>query len=90
MATRVLVYSTTWCGYCHRAKRLLAARGIAYDEVDVTHDRATRQRVIAETGHRTVPVILIDGALIGGSDELHELDADGDLLARGLTTIAPR
>jgi glutaredoxin 3 len=79
MGARVLMYTTTYCGYCYRAKRLLQARGIAFDEVDVTNDRATRQRIIAETRHRTVPVILIDGRLIGGCDELHDLDRDGEL-----------
>ena len=77
---RVLMYTTSWCGYCHRAKHLLRARGIAFDEVDVTHDRATRQRIVAETRHRTVPVILIDDQLIGGCDELHDLDRDGGLV----------
>jgi len=73
------MYTTRWCGYCHRARRLLQKRGIRYTEVDVTRDRATRRRVIEETGHPTVPVILIDGQLIGGSDELVELDRDGAL-----------
>ena len=76
---RVLMYTTRWCGYCHRAKRLLQARNIPYQEIDVTRDRTTRRRVIEETGHPTVPVILIDGQLIGGSDELVELDHDGEL-----------
>lgn len=73
------MYATTYCGYCQRARRLLEARAIAYEEHDVTRDPATRRRVIAATGHRTVPVILIDGKLIGGSDELVELDRTGRL-----------
>ena len=79
MGARVLMYTTSYCGYCHRAKHLLRARGIPFDEVDVTNDRATRQRIVAETRHRTVPVILIDDQLIGGCDELHDLDRDGGL-----------
>lgn len=73
------MYSTAYCGFCERARRLLRMRQIRYDEVDVTFDPATRRRVIVETGHRTVPVILIDGLLIGGSDELVELDREGAL-----------
>ena len=79
VGARVLLYTTTYCGYCHRAKHLLRERGIAFDEVDVTDDRATRQRIVAETRHRTVPVILIDGRLIGGCNELHALDRRGAL-----------
>ncbi len=79
MTARVVMYATTYCGYCERARRLLRARRIPYDEVDVTRDPGTRRRVISETGHRTVPVILIDGQLIGGSEELDELDRTGEL-----------
>ncbi len=73
------MYSTTYCGFCFMAKRLLRARGIPFDDVDVTGDRETRARIVAETGHRTVPVIFIDDRFIGGSDELHDLDRAGDL-----------
>lgn len=76
---RVLLYTTRYCGYCARARRLLQSRAIHFDEVDLTDDPTARRRVIDETGHRTVPVILIDGRLIGGSDELAELDRSGEL-----------
>ena len=81
MTARVRMYSTSYCGYCLLAKRLLRTRGIPFDDVDVTRDRPTRDRVIAETGHATVPVIFIDDRFIGGSDELHELDSAGELQA---------
>lgn len=81
MSPRVLMYTTTYCGYCERARRLLRARQIPFVEVDVTHDRARRRQVILETGHPTVPVVLIDGRLVGGSDELVELDRAGGLAA---------
>jgi glutaredoxin 3 len=79
MKPRVLMYTTAYCGYCERARRLLRSRQIPFDEVDVTSDPARRQRVIEETGHRTVPVILIDGRLVGGSDDLADLDRAGGL-----------
>lgn len=78
---RVRLYTTASCGYCERARRLLRARRIPFDDIDVTRDPAERQRVIAATGHRTVPVVLIDDRLIGGSDELAELDRRGGLAA---------
>lgn len=79
------MYTTAYCGYCERARRLLRARDIAFVDHDVTRDPTTRRRIIQETGHRTVPVILIDGALIGGSDELAALDRAG-----GLEHLRPR
>ena len=58
-----------------RAKRLLDARGIRYDEIDVAEDAALRAAVVARTGRRTVPQIFIDGESIGGFEELAALDA---------------
>jgi glutaredoxin 3 len=82
----VVVYTTRSCPFCVRAKRLLDARGIAYDEVDVGHDAALRADLIRRTGRRTVPQIFIDGDPIGGFDELAALDAStrlADLLEDG-------
>jgi len=76
---RVEVYTTPICPYCVRAKRLLQARGIAYEEFDVGDDPDLRDDVIRRSGRRTVPQIFIDGDPIGGFEELAELDASGEL-----------
>jgi len=76
---RVEVYTTLVCPYCVRAKRLLQARGIAYEEFDVGDDPDLRDDVIRRSGRRTVPQIFIDGDPIGGFEELAELDASGEL-----------
>ena len=76
---RVRVYSTRWCGYCVRAKALLEARGIEYEEVSLDEDPAFRQKLFDLTGGWTVPQILIDGNPIGGYTELWRLDRDGRL-----------
>ncbi len=72
---RVEIYTTPSCPFCVRAKRLLQARGIAYDEVDVAGDPALRADLVRRTGRRTVPQIFIDGESIGGFEELAALDA---------------
>jgi glutaredoxin 3 len=72
---RIAVYTTRSCPFCVRAKRLLEARGIPYDEIDVGRDAALRAALIERTGRRTVPQIFIDGDPIGGFDELAALDA---------------
>jgi glutaredoxin 3 len=73
------MYTTAWCGYCVRAKTLLAERGIPYEEIDLGDDPEFRATLNALTGGRTVPQILIDGRPIGGYTELWRLDRDGRL-----------
>jgi glutaredoxin 3 len=72
---RVAVYTTKTCPFCVRAKRLLAARGIVYDEIDVGDDATLRAELVVRTGRQTVPQIFIDGDPIGGFEELAALDA---------------
>ena len=72
---RVEIYTTPNCPFCVRAKRLLQARGIAYEEVDVAGDPELRADLVQRTGRRTVPQIFIDGEPIGGFEELAALDA---------------
>ncbi len=76
---RIEVYTTPSCPYCIQAKRLLQARGLAYEEFDVARDDALRADVMQRSGRRTVPQIFIDGKSIGGYEELAELDASGEL-----------
>jgi glutaredoxin 3 len=77
VVAEIEVYTTAWCGYCDRAKALLEARGLAYQEVRIDDDPAFRARLLDLTGRWTVPQILIDGRPIGGFVELRELDRRG-------------
>jgi glutaredoxin 3 len=75
---RVRIYTTSWCGYCVRAKALLEQRGIAFDEISLDDDPDFRQKLFDLTGRWTVPQILIDDEPIGGYVELWRLDqSDG-------------
>jgi mycoredoxin len=54
----ITLYTTTWCGYCHRLKTVLKAAGIGYDEVDIEHDAAAAEFVGAVNGgNHTVPTV---------------------------------
>jgi glutaredoxin 3 len=76
----VVVYTTMWCPYCHRAKGLLEGKGVAFHEIDVTFDPAKRAEMSARAEGRTsVPQIFINGKPIGGSDDLAALEAAGKL-----------
>jgi glutaredoxin 3 len=76
---RIQIYTTRWCGYCHRAKALLEQKGLAYEEIALDGDPAFRQTIRDLTGGWTVPQILIDDSPIGGYTELRRLDLDGRL-----------
>ena len=76
---RIRLYTTRWCAYCLRAKALLDARGLDYDEVDLGDDPAFRARLNELTGGWTVPQILIGDRPIGGYTELRRLDLEGRL-----------
>lgn len=76
----VEIYTTPSCPYCHAAKRLLAKKGAAYSEIDVSRDATQRVTMTKRAnGGRTVPQIFIGGAHVGGSDDLHMLDHAGKL-----------
>jgi glutaredoxin 3 len=76
---QVVIYTTDWCPYCARARGLLETKGVAYTEVDVDAVPGARDEMMARGGGDTVPQIFIAGRPVGGSDELHALDAAGRL-----------
>jgi len=77
---RVEIYTKIFCSYCASAKRLLGEKGVAFEEHDITLGGAKRAEMIQRADGRTsVPQIFIDGAHVGGSDDLHALDRDGRL-----------
>ena len=79
MFAQVVMYRTPFCPYCTRAARLLQGKGVAYREIDVSNDPDTRQRLLRETGSHTVPQIFINGASVGGYDDIALLDRRGAL-----------
>ena len=76
---QIRIYTTSWCGYCLRAKALLEAAGLAYEEVNLDGEPQFRQKLMELTGGWTVPQILIDGRPIGGYAELYALERSGRL-----------
>jgi glutaredoxin 3 len=77
---RVEIYTKIFCSYCARAKRLLGDKGVDYEEHDITLGGPKRAEMIQRAdGRTTVPQIFIDDRHVGGSDDLHALDADGRL-----------
>ena len=85
--TKVVVYSTLLCPFCHRAKALLRKKGVAFTEIDVGMDPGKRAEMRKRaSGCHTVPQIFIGATHVGGCDDLHALDDEGKLdtlLAQG-------
>jgi len=79
MSAPVVMYSTSWCPYCDRARRLLASKGAAIEEIDVESAPEKRTEMIQRSGRRSVPQIFIGDHHVGGSDDLAALEAAGKL-----------
>lgn len=62
----VTIYTTTWCGFCHMAKKYMDGLGIKYEEKDIEHDQAAAAEVVQKSGQMGVPVIDINGTIIIG------------------------
>ena len=79
-APRVMMYTASYCGYCVRAERLLAARGVEdVVRIRVDEEPAERMAMMQRTGRRTVPQIYIGDRHVGGYDDLAALDRAGGL-----------
>ena len=75
----IKIYTTSWCGPCKMAKRLLEEKGYSFEEIDIEEKGWTREDLFNITGGRTVPQIVIEGETIGGYDELSQMESQGKL-----------
>ena len=75
----VVMYTTTICPYCHRAKRLLDSKGIRYEEIFIGNNTARMREMIERSNRRSVPQIFIGDHHVGGYDDMAALDDKGEL-----------
>jgi len=64
---QVVIYTTTACVHCRRAKQFLRERGIAFREMDVSASQRARKE-LQRLGARGVPVLLVGGDRMDGFD----------------------
>ena len=76
---KVVIYTTSICPYCVRAKMLFQRKGVSYEEIDVSRDNDLRLKLMQQTKQRTVPQIFINEQHIGGCDDLYALERQGAL-----------
>lgn len=76
----ITMYCTQVCPYCVRAEALLKRKGITeIEKIRIDLDPAKSEEMIARTGRRTVPQIYIGETHVGGCDDLHDLERQGQL-----------
>jgi len=70
--THVRLFIKPWCGWCHEVIDWLDVRGILYEKLDVTADRAAMQEMKALSGQTSAPTVEVDGEVLAdfGADEL--------------------
>ena len=76
----IKIYSTSWCGPCKNAKRLLTENGLPFTEIDIEEKGMSRQDLFELTGGRSVPQIVNDEKLVGGYEDLINLIKDGEVV----------
>jgi mycoredoxin len=66
VADQLTIYSTQWCGYCHRLMKQLDREGVGYDVVDIEFDPAAADYVMSVNGgNQTVPTVVFpDGTAL--------------------------
>ncbi|MEL6930858.1 MAG: glutaredoxin 3 [Cyanobacteria bacterium J06600_6] len=82
MAANVEIYTWSRCPFCIRAKGLLDKKGVEYTEYCIDGDENARDQMkVRANGKSSLPQIFIDDRHIGGCDDIHALEAMGELQA---------
>jgi glutaredoxin 3 len=76
---KIELYTWTSCPFCIRAKDLLKSKGVDFTEYVMDGKDAELNEVKRKYQHSTVPIVLVDGNLVGGYTELVALDRAGSL-----------
>ncbi len=76
---KIEMYYSEWCGFCHRARRLLENKKAAWTGYDVDQEAGKRHEMMDRGAGFTVPQLFVDDVPIGGCAELFALEAEGRL-----------
>lgn len=82
MGSEVTVYSTSWCGFCHQAKKYFDSIGVKYNDINVEEDHKAAEEMVKKSGQMGVPVITIGDSTIVGYNrpKIDEALAKNDLV----------
>lgn len=77
---KVVIYTSSLCGFCYKAKSLLKKKNIVFEEIDVDFQYEKKVEMINKSNGRTsVPQIFFGDKHIGGCDDLFELEEKDEL-----------
>ncbi len=80
MNKNIIIYTSSLCGFCYRAKSLLKKKNIPFEEIDIDLDYSKRNEMIKKSNGRTsVPQIFFKDHHIGGCDDLYKLEEENNL-----------
>ncbi len=79
MSKSVVMYTTRFCPFCVRARSLLKAKGVDFEEIGIDFDRELRKEMMERSNQTSVPQIWIGEKHVGGCDELFGLERQGQL-----------
>jgi glutaredoxin 3 len=77
--TAVVMYTTSWCPYCTRARKLFDDKGVKYTEIDVEAVEGARAEMQQRAGRTSVPQIFVGNRHLGGYDDTSALERRGEL-----------
>ena len=76
----VVIYSSNFCPFCHRAKALLKQKGVNFKEISVDMKPSVRKEMRQKAGGvNSVPQIWVGNEHVGGCDDLYALESKGGL-----------
>ncbi len=78
--SQVILYTTSYCSYCLKAKQFLQSKCINFTEINVEDDEVLRESVAQKFNWYTVPIIVVEDRCIGGYDDMMRLYAEGKFL----------
>ena len=80
MNKNIIIYTSSLCGFCYRAKSLLIKKNIPFDEIDIDLDYNKKKEMIKKSGgSSSVPQIFFKNRHIGGCEDLYNLDKENGL-----------
>ena len=78
--SKVEIYTWDTCPYCKKLIGLLDSKGVQYTRYKLDGDEEARDKMSLRTGgKKSVPQLFINDKHIGGCDDSHALDANGEL-----------
>jgi len=72
--SNIEIYTRPGCGYCTHAKQLLTSKGLTFTEYDVYKQPEKINEMKSRTQGRTYPQLLINNQIIGGFEDLLQLE----------------